>query len=80
MLGAIVNSTSLIALRNIGRLDLLQNVKSRIVIPQAVFDEVTEKDDSACRQIKQCTDWIEYVDDTVKTMVLKQAGKNSQGI
>ena len=59
MLRVIVNSTPLIALCNIGRLDLLQSVYGRIVIPQAVFDEVTEKDDSACRQIKQRPGWIE---------------------
>lgn len=59
MLRVIVNSTPLIALCNIGRLDLLQKVYGRIIIPQAVFDEVTEKDDSACRQIKQRPDWIE---------------------
>lgn len=59
MLRVIVNSTPLIALCNIGRLDLLQKVYGRIVIPQAVFDEVTEKDDSACHQIKQRPDWIE---------------------
>ena len=59
MLRVIVNSTPLIALCNIGSLDLLQKEYGRIVIPQAVFDEVTEKDDSACRQIKQRPDWIE---------------------
>ena len=68
MLRVIVNSTPLIALCNIGRLDLLQKVYGRIVIPQAVFDEVTEKDDSACRQIKQRPDWIE----------VKQISDNSQ--
>lgn len=55
----IVNSTPLIALCNIDRMDLLKSVYGRIVIPQAVFDEVTAKDDSACRQIKQRPDWIE---------------------
>ena len=68
MLRVIVNSTPLIALCNIGRLDLLRKVYGRIVIPQAVFDEVTEKDDSACRQIKQRPDWIE----------VKQISDNSQ--
>ena len=68
MLRVIVNSTPLIALCNISRLDLLQKVYGRIVIPQAVFDEVTEKDDSACRQIKQRPDWIE----------VKQISDNSQ--
>lgn len=57
----VVNSTPLIALSNIGRLDLLEKVYGSIVIPQAVFDEVTEKDDSACRQIRRCPDWIKVI-------------------
>lgn len=58
MLRVIVNSTPLIALCKIGGLDLLHEVYGRIVIPQAVFDEVTEKDDSACREIRERPDWI----------------------
>lgn len=57
----VVNSTPLIALSNIGRLDLLERVYGRIVIPEAVYDEITEKDDSACRLIRQRPDWIEIV-------------------
>lgn len=57
----VVNSTPLIALCNIGRLDLLEKVYRRILIPQAVYDEVTEKDDAAGRQIAQRPDWIEVV-------------------
>ena len=49
MLRVIVNSTPLIALCKIGRLELLQKIYGEIMIPQAVFNEVTEKDDSACR-------------------------------
>lgn len=54
-----VNSTPLIALCNIGRLDLLEKLYGRIIIPQAVYDEVTEKEDAACRQIRQRPRWIE---------------------
>ena len=57
----VVNSTPLIALCNIGRLDLLEKVYRRILIPQAVYDEVTEKDDAGGRQIAQRPDWIEVV-------------------
>ena len=49
MLRVSVNSTPLIALCKIGRLELLQKIYGEIMIPQAVFNEVTEKDDSACR-------------------------------
>lgn len=54
----IVNSTPLIVLTNINHLSLLKNLYSEIFIPQAVFDEVTAKNDSACQEIKNHTDWI----------------------
>ncbi len=53
----IVNSTPLIVLCKIGRLDILQRLYGEIAIPQAVFYEVTAKEDSACRQISE-KDWI----------------------
>ncbi len=53
----IVNSTPLIVLSDIGELDLLKKLYSEIYIPQAVFDEVTAKADSACQAIKN-SDWI----------------------
>lgn len=57
MLRVIVNSTPLIVLSNIGRLDLLHQLYGDIIIPQAVFDEVTQKEDSACNQIRT-ESWI----------------------
>ena len=54
----IVNSTPLIVLSNIGQLELLKKLYSEIYIPQAVFDEVTKKEDSACQELKNHTDWI----------------------
>ena len=39
----VVNSTPLIVLCNIDRLDLLKKLYGDIYIPQAVFDEVTVK-------------------------------------
>ena len=36
----IVNSTPIIGLANIGKLDLLRLVYQKITIPQAVFDEL----------------------------------------
>lgn len=46
MLRVIVNSTPLIILCNIGRLDILKEIYGEIYIPEAVFLEVTEKEDS----------------------------------
>ena len=37
---------------------MLQKLYKDIYIPQAVFDEVTAKSDSACQQIKNNLDWI----------------------
>jgi len=54
----IVNSTPLIALCNAGLLKILKEIYGCIIIPKAVFDEVTAKPDSACVQIKNNMDWI----------------------
>ena len=55
----VVNSTPLLVLGNIGRLDILQKLYEQIVIPEAVFREVTEKDDAASRAILAAKDWIQ---------------------
>lgn len=54
----IVNSTPLIVLCGIGRLDILREMYQEIYIPFAVFREVTAKDDSVCVQICSAGDWI----------------------
>ncbi len=54
----VVNSTPLIILCGIGRLDILRMVYQEISIPTAVFREVTAKDDSACAQLKTSGEWI----------------------
>ena len=54
----IVNSTPLIVLCNANLLFILKELYGNITIPQAVFDEVTAKPDSACLQIKENLDWI----------------------
>lgn len=54
----IVNSTPLIILCSIGKLNILKQLYTEINIPQAVFREVTEKPDSACQILKESLDWI----------------------
>ena len=58
MLRVIVNSTPLIVLSNINQLEILKKLYSEIYIPQAVYDEVTAKQDSACQQLKNNLSWI----------------------
>ncbi|MCM1183117.1 MAG: DUF3368 domain-containing protein [Roseburia sp.] len=58
MLKVIVNSTPLIVLCGIGRLDILQKLYCEIIIPTAVYQEVTAIEDSACSQIKSAGQWI----------------------
>ena len=54
----IVNSTPIIVLCGIGRLDVLQKLYGEIRIPSAVYQEVTAMEDSACMQIKKAGSWI----------------------
>ena len=54
----IVNSTPLIVLGKIGRLDLLRMRYGEIIIPEAVFREVTEKNDKAKEELLSAGKWI----------------------
>ena len=55
----VVNSTPLLVLGNIGQLDILRKMYGKIVISEAVYREVTEKDDAASQAILAAKDWIE---------------------
>lgn len=57
----IVNSTPLIALSNIGQLDLFRRLYGEIYLPQAVFREVSEKNDAASDAMSRAHDWIHVV-------------------
>lgn len=54
----IVNSTPLIVLCGVGKLDILRELYREIFIPAAVYQEVTEVKDSACTQIMTQKSWI----------------------
>ena len=65
----IVNSTPIIGLADIGRLDLLKNVYQQIVIPQAVYHEIISP--SVKKQVDESRDWItveQIQDDSQKQM------------
>lgn len=53
----IVNSTPLIALSKVGQLDVLKKLYGEVSIPEAVFREVTEKNDVVRQRICSCP-WI----------------------
>lgn len=54
----IVNSTPLIVLANVNKLELLQQLYGRIIIPQAVYDEVTITPYASIREIISHCPWI----------------------
>lgn len=54
----IVNSTPLIVLCGIGQLFVLRELYQEIWIPEAVYREVTAKEDLACAQVKTAGAWI----------------------
>ena len=68
----IVNSTPMIILSKIGQIDVLHTLFGEIIIPQAVYDEITYKSDDACRVVKE-TDWIKVanISDTADRSMYK---------
>ncbi|MBN1933129.1 MAG: DUF3368 domain-containing protein [Anaerolineae bacterium] len=62
----VVDTSPLIFMSRLGRLNLLQSGADQVVIPQAVFDEIQVRPDEAARQIEQATlSWltVKQVDD-----------------
>lgn len=54
----IVNSTPIIVLANVNKLELLRQLYDKIIIPQAVYDEVIAKHDSICNKLISQNHWI----------------------
>ena len=54
----IVNSTPLIALSKINQLDLLKGLYGEVTIPEAVFHEVTAKNDSVKTKLLESRAWV----------------------
>ena len=55
----IVNATPLVALCHVGQLDILKKVYGEIIIPQAVYRELSEKKESICKKrVDASLDWI----------------------
>lgn len=55
----IVNSTPMIALAKCRKLELLRKMYERIIIPEAVFKELTFKEDIVSTSLEENLNWIE---------------------
>lgn len=62
----VVNSTPLIILGKIDELEILKNLYGEIIIPQAVFEEVTSKNDFTKEKILNSS-WIKILEVQDKT-------------
>lgn len=70
----IVNSTPLIALCHVDSLDILKKLYGEITIPQAVYNEISVKKDSACKyQVDSSLDWIHI--ENIKNEMAKEMFK-----
>ena len=55
----VVNTTPLIALSHVGQFSILKELYGEIIIPEAVYREVSVKSDSICkRMVDSSLDWI----------------------
>lgn len=55
----VVNTTPLIALSHVGQLDVLKKLYGGIIIPEAVYKELSVKADSVCKKaVDSSLDWI----------------------
>lgn len=59
MLRVIVNSTPLLSLGAIGKLDIFRQMYTKIIIPEAVYQEVMAKQDIASESVQNATKWID---------------------
>lgn len=56
----VVNTTPLIALSHVGRLDVLRKMYGNITIPKAVYRELSVKKESTCKNaVDSSLDWIQ---------------------
>jgi predicted nucleic acid-binding protein len=55
----VVHTTPLIALSHIGQLDILKKMYGEILIPNAVYNELSAKPDSICKiEVENSKDWV----------------------
>lgn len=54
----IVNTTPLVLLGNVGKLDLFKSLYKQIIIPHAVYEEVIKVDDQASQIVRSRPEWL----------------------
>jgi uncharacterized protein len=69
----VVNTSPLVFLGNLGRLELLRHEGRQVYIPRAVAEEIAEKPDAAAQAVQAaCATWMQVrnvADETVVTLV-----------
>ena len=63
----IINSTPMIILGNTNKLSILKEIYKEIIIPKAVFDEISAKNDKAKSSLLQNQNWIKILEVKDKT-------------
>ena len=66
----VVNTTPLIALSHVGQLNILKKLYGEVIVPEAVYRELSVKEESACkRAVDSSLDWIRV--DEIKNQMAK---------
>lgn len=74
MLKVVVNTTPLIALCHVGQLETLKKLYGEIVIPEAVYKELSVKTESICKKtVDKSLDWIRV--DKIRNQMAKSMYK-----
>lgn len=66
----VVNTTPLIALSHVGQLNILKKLYGEVIVPEAVYRELSVKEESACKKaVESSLDWIRV--DEIKNQMAK---------
>ena len=71
----VLNTTPIISLCHIGKLDLLKKLYGTVIIPKAVYDEICVKSDSIAKlELEKSLDWIKIIE--IKNNTAKELYKS----
>ncbi len=70
----VVNTTPLIALSHVGQINLLKELYGEIIIPEAVYEELSVKAESVCKKaVDSSLDWIRV--EKIKNLMAREMYK-----